>query len=95
MPYNCTERQLHIVPLKIYEYFALGKPVVVPPLIHLWEYEDIIYRGHTVEELEKAITTALCEPLDSRKRERRMEIAREHSIEKLSEVLRNVLPLEG
>lgn len=95
MPYNCDERQLHANPLKLWEYFALGKPVVATPLIHLWEYEDVIYRGHSAEQLEAAILAALSEPADSPKRQRRMEIAREHSIEKLSAVLREALPLEG
>jgi len=94
MPYNCGERQLHANPLKLWEYFALGVPVVATPMIHLWEYEDVIYRGHSAEQLELAISAALCEPMDSPKRQRRMEIAREHSIEKLAEVLRNALPLE-
>ena len=95
MPYNCLERQLHVKPLKLWEYFALGKPVVSTPMIHLWEYEDVIYRGHSVEQLEKAIAAALSEPTGSPKRQRRLEIAREHSIEKLAEVLRNVLPLDN
>lgn len=93
MPYNCVERQLHANPLKLWEYFALGKPVVASPMIHLWEYEDVIYRGHSTEQMEQAITRALAEPADSPKRQRRMDIAREHSIEKLAEVLRKALPL--
>jgi len=95
MPYNCNERQLHANPLKLWEYFAVGKPVVATPLIHLWEYEDVIYRGHSAEQLEEAILAALSEPADSPKRQRRMRIAREHSIEKLSTVLRQALPLDG
>jgi hypothetical protein len=95
MPYNCDERQLHANPLKLWEYFAVGKPVVATPLIHLWEYEDVIYRGHSAEQLEEAILAALSEPVDSPKRQRRMRIAREHSIEKLATVLREALPLDG
>ena len=95
MPYNCDTRQLHANPLKLWEYFALGKPVVATPMIHLWEYEDVIYRGHSVEELEKAIAGALSELADGPKRQRRMEITQEHSIEKLAEMLSKVLPLDG
>src|SRR5579862_1198251 len=84
MPYNCDERQLQANPLKLYEYLAAGKPVVATPMILLWEYEDLIYRGHSAQQLEKAITLALAEPANSPKRQRRMEIAREHSIEKLA-----------
>jgi hypothetical protein len=95
MPYNCDERQLHANPLKLWDYFVVGKPVVATPLIHLWEYEDVIYRGHSTDLLEKAILAALSEPADSPKCQRRMKIAREHSIENLSAVLREVLPMGG
>ena len=95
MPYKCKERELHANPLKLLDYFALGKPVVATPIIHLWQYEDLVYRGHSVEQLEGAIFAALAEPINSPKRQRRMEIAKEHSIEKLAEVLRKVLPLDA
>lgn len=48
-------------------------------------------RGAFDRQMEKAITR---EPADSPKRQRRLEISGEHSIEKLAEVLQNVLPLE-
>ena len=95
MPYDCyDEERLHCVPLKMFEYFAFGVPVVSTPLIHLWEYKDLIYFGDTAEELASAVEAALDEPLDSPKRVARIEIARNHSIEKLATVLRGCLPLD-
>lgn len=95
MPYNCSEDfQLHCVPLKLFEYFALGMPVVSTPLINLWEYEDLIYFGDTAEELASAIRAALNESPDSPKRQKRMAVARSHSIESLAQVLCQVLPLD-
>lgn len=96
MPYNCyDEERLHGVPLKLLEYFALGLPVVSTPLIHLWEYKDLIYFGDTAEELSSAVKEALNEPFDSPKRTTRIEIASCHSIENLAEALRGCLPLGG
>jgi glycosyltransferase involved in cell wall biosynthesis len=95
LPYDChRELWLHCVPLKLFEYFAIGMPVVSVPLINLWEYGDLIYFGDTADELAKAIQLALDEPLDSPKRRKRMEVAKSHSIENLAQVLRQVLAME-
>jgi len=94
MPYNCfDEERLHMFPAKIFEYFAFGIPVVSTPLIHLWEYKDVIYFGDTVEELASAVEAALNEPPDSPKRTARVEIARRHSLENLATALHQCLPL--
>lgn len=95
MPYDCYQDfNLHCVPLKMFEYFALGMPVVSTPIIHLWEYKDLVYFGDTAEELATATEAALNEPSDSPKRAARIEIAREHSLENLATMLRQSLPLE-
>jgi len=40
MPYDCTTlKNLHCVPLKLFDYFALGMPVVSTPIIFLQEYD--------------------------------------------------------
>jgi hypothetical protein len=95
MPYNCyDEARLHCVPLKVFECFAFGIPVVSTPIVHLWEYKDLIYFGDTAEELALAVEAALGEPCDSPKRVARVEIAREHSLESLAVALQQSLPLE-
>jgi len=96
LPYDCSDDfQLHCVPLKVFDCFALGIPVVSTPLIHLWEYKDLIYFGDTAEELASATRAALSEPPDSPLRAARIEIARKHSIENLADVLSHCLPLSG
>jgi hypothetical protein len=96
LPYNCSDDfQLHCVPLKVFDCFALGIPVVATPLINLWEYKDLIYFGDTAEELGAAMEKALSEPLDSWKRAARVEIAKKHSIENLAALLDEHLPLTG
>jgi GT2 family glycosyltransferase len=94
MPYNChNEEWLHCIPLKVFEYFAFGIPVVSTPLVHLWEYKDLIYFGDTAEELAGAVEQALQEPPDSPKRAARVEVARRHSVDNLAAELRECLPL--
>jgi hypothetical protein len=94
LPYNCgDDYQLHCVPLKVFDCFALGIPVVSTPLINLWEYKDLIYFGETAQELGAAMEKALNESPDSPKRSARIEIARKHSIENLAAVLSERLPL--
>lgn len=96
MPYDgYLDFNLHCVPLKLFEYFALGMPVVSTPMIHLWEYKDLIYFGDAAEELALAIEAALNEPFDSPKRAMRIEIARKHSLENLASELLHCLPLES
>ena len=95
LPYDCyDEERLHGVPLKMFEYFAFGIPVVSTPLIHLWEYGDFVYLGDGPEDLAAAVRSALSEPIDSPKRAARVEIARRHSLENLATVLRECLPLD-
>lgn len=95
LPYNChNERQFHSVPLKMFESFAFGTPVVATPIMHLWEFEPVVYFGDTAMELTSAVEAALNEAVDSPKRAARIEIARRHSIESLATVLRQCLPLD-
>jgi glycosyltransferase involved in cell wall biosynthesis len=96
LPHDCySERQFHCVPLKMFEAFAFGTPVVATPIMHLWEYDDVIYFGDTALEMASAIEAALNEAPESPKRAARVEIARKHSLENLAAILRQCLPLEG
>jgi hypothetical protein len=93
MPYDCfNEEKLHCLPLKLFEYFALGLPVVATPILELREFGDLVYFGDTAKELEQAVTLALQESPDSPKRRRRIEIAGNHSIENLADALSKALP---
>jgi glycosyltransferase involved in cell wall biosynthesis len=92
MPYDCfEEKNLHCVPLKLFDYFAAGLPVVSTPVISLKEFSDLIYFGDTPESFTRAIERALSEPADSPHRKRRVEVAFEHSTEALGRRLEEVL----
>jgi hypothetical protein len=96
MPYDCSsQKNLHCVPLKIYDYFSVGLPVVSASILNLLDLSGEIYFGDTADELGRAVSGALQEPLDSPKRTSRVEISRRHSIEKFAEALGRALPMRG
>ena len=93
MPYDSSPKNMHCVPLKLFDYFAHGLPVVATPIDYLREpeFDGLVYLGSTAEELAKAISLALSEPADSPKKDKRMAVAQDHSVEKLSPLLASVL----
>ena len=92
MPYDCfDEKNLHCVPLKLFDYFLAGLPVVSTPVISLSEYPDLIYFGDTPAEFAQAVEAALSEPPASAKRNQRIEVASSHSTEALGRRLAELL----
>lgn len=92
MPYDCfDEKNLHCVPLKLFDYFLAGLPVVSTPVLSLTEFSDLIYFGDTPATFARAIEAALAEAASSAKREKRTQIALAHSTEALGERLDQVL----
>ncbi len=100
MPYDISDKKnLHCAPLKLYDYFLAGLPVVATPLLALAEFKDLVYLGETAQELSDAIVRALEEPVDSPKRALRREVAQAHSTEalglRLAEVLNSLEKNQG
>jgi hypothetical protein len=94
MPYDSSNKKnLHCAPLKLYDYFLTGLPVVATPILAFLEFKDLIYLGGTAQELSDAVVRALEEPADSPKRPLRIEVARAHSTEVLGQRLEEVLKL--
>jgi glycosyltransferase involved in cell wall biosynthesis len=94
MPYDCfNEKNLHCSPLKLFDYFLSGIPVVATPILSLSEYSDLIYFGETAEEFSQAIMRALSEPSTSPKRRERIDVAHSHSTQALGQRLAEVLSL--
>lgn len=94
MPYDChSNKNFHCMPLKVFDYFLAGLPVVSTSIVNLWEYSDTIYFGDDSCELIRAIELALNEPLDSPRKTKRIEIGKRNSIEALANALLKVLPL--
>ncbi len=94
MPYDRSDPvQNNCVPLKLLDYFGLGLPVVSTPIVSMLEMKDLVYIGETAAGSIDAIERALSEPVDSPKRARRKEIAREHSLENIAALLARILPI--
>jgi hypothetical protein len=92
MPYNChSNKDFHCMPLKVFDYFNAGIPVVSTPIVNLWEYSDTIYFGDTAEELAAAIKLAVDEPAASPRKSLRKNIAKQQSISALAESLSRIL----
>ena len=95
MPYDCFEdKNLHCLPLKLFDYFLAGLPVVSTSVISLSEFSDLIYFGDTAIEFASAVESALAEPPNSPKRKARIEVARSHSTEVLGRRLEEALDFE-
>lgn len=92
MPYDIADKKnLHCVPLKLLDYFWAGLPVVSTRVLSLADYEDLVYFGDTPAEYIAAVERALAEPASSEKRQRRKQVAREHSTEILGRRLEEIL----
>jgi Glycosyl transferases group 1 len=92
MPYDCfDEKNLHCSPLKLFDYFLAGLPVVSTPILSLSDFSDLVYLGDTPGEFSRAIERALEEPVNSPKRDARKQVARNHSTEALGRRLIEIL----
>jgi glycosyltransferase involved in cell wall biosynthesis len=70
----------HTNPIKLFEYFALGKPVVTTPMGEVDRYgaERLVYTGNGGVAVTAALEEALNDGDDAR-RSRRLAVAREHA----------------
>ncbi len=73
-------------PIKLFEYFALGKPVVTTrmPEAERYHQSGLVYVGNTVDSMVTAVLSAL-EERDEDKRSHRLKVANEHSWDALVE----------
>lgn len=75
--YRTGPGTLGINPLKLYQYLAVGKPVVATPLPVAMEFGDVVRVGRTVDDFEAAIATSLREAGDDARvaaRQRRAQV---------------------
>ncbi len=80
LPYKISEFTKGIIPAKIFECFATGKPIIVTPLPSFQEFKDLIYFGNTGSQWLKELQEM--EHLENeQKYERRKMLAKENSWE--------------
>jgi glycosyltransferase involved in cell wall biosynthesis len=95
MPYErSTQKNLQCVPLKLFDYFAAGLPVVSTSISYVRTMSGLVYVGDSPAALSGAISHALAEPRNSPARERRRQIAHEHSISNLAAKLAHAAGLD-
>jgi glycosyltransferase involved in cell wall biosynthesis len=71
IPFLVTPLTLATNPIKLYEYFSCGMPVVSAPLPEVAAYGDLVYQAATPGEFASQVTAALHEQDPERRRERR------------------------
>jgi glycosyltransferase involved in cell wall biosynthesis len=95
MPYErTTQKNLQCVPLKLFDYFAAGLPVVSTPISYVQVMNGLVYVGDSASSLAIAVRQALAEPPNSLAKERRKQIAQAHSIEVISAELGRIAGLD-
>lgn len=92
IPYRNSRYNAASFPLKFWEFMAAGKPIVAAGVPELKAYRDYISYAERTDEFVAGIERALAEAgEDARDREVRRALAREHSWEKRTERLRQLM----
>jgi glycosyltransferase involved in cell wall biosynthesis len=78
LPFVQDERAYFRSPLKLYEYFAAGKPVVATPLPETQEFSNILFLAESPEQFVAGLEKALFENDPSLEQKRKL-IARQNS----------------
>ena len=89
LPYRVNAFTEGILPAKVFECFAMGKPVVSTYLPSLLQYQDLIYLSRTHEEFLANIQRAVAE--EKNLSDRRLEIAKQNSTDRWLEVLNGLI----
>ena len=92
IPFVVSPLTLAVNPIKLYEYFASGVPVVSARLPEVERYGSLVYIAQNRGDFENQIGLALLED-DSAKRAKRVAIARESTWDaRVDELLRHLSP---
>jgi hypothetical protein len=78
LPHRITPFMLGVVPAKIYECMAMGRPVLAAPLPSVVALKDLVYIGQTPKDWVK-IARDLPKSETAARREARIALAREHT----------------
>lgn len=92
IPYDTSNLfNRYCFPMKVMEYFSLGKPVVSTSIRELYQYKDVLQISKTAESFVKSIRMLIRHKDTIRMKNRRKEIAASHSwdnkVNMISEVI--------
>jgi glycosyltransferase involved in cell wall biosynthesis len=90
LPHRITPFMLGVVPAKLYEIMAMGRPVIATPLPSVAALKELVYVGETPADWVR-IARALPRTETSARREARIALAREHTHHREFERFRGVL----
>jgi glycosyltransferase involved in cell wall biosynthesis len=97
IPFELTDLTRVVNPLKLYEYFAMGIPVVASPIPEVARHEDMVYLASGPDEFVSLAEVAAREPSNAQVRSKRVELARQNSWESRGQKIKDLLEknLEG
>ena len=78
MPYKITPFHLGVIPAKLYECLAMGRPILATPLPSLEPFRDLVYISDRPEDWAR-FARDLPKTETDEKRERRIALAQEHT----------------
>jgi glycosyltransferase involved in cell wall biosynthesis len=90
MNYRKTGYTKYIYPLKLYEYFSCGKPVVTTCLDNLKELGEVLYFAEGLEDWISKIQSALHES-DPEIQRRRIALAKENDWENRVDIIKSII----
>jgi len=92
IPYDSTQDfNRYCYPMKLFEYFYIGKPVISTPIEELKRFPKFVKIGRTAEEWEKYIQTLLGKPWPDIYQKEERALAIENSWEKkISTIVMNI-----
>lgn len=91
IPFELTDLTRVVNPLKLYEYFAMGKPVVASPIPEVARHEELVYLASGPDEFVALAEVAVREPGDAPARSKRMEVAQQNSWSSRGRTIRELL----
>jgi len=91
LPFKINDLTRAVNPIKLYEYFALGKPVVSTPLPELALYDDLAYLAEPGRDFIEAVRQAIDEGGDSHLAESRRKVADENSWARRAQQIMHIL----
>jgi len=96
IPYDVSQDfNKYCYPMKLFEYFYMGKPVISTPIEELKRFPKFVKIGNTAKEWEKHIKTLLSKPWPEKYRREQRRLAKKNSwenkVEKISHFM--TLPL--